>query len=201
MVVIKVKRADSDPQEPVAQNNGRKSVASGVVAGLVGGLVASWVMNEFMEKAGPALQRAVESEAKPQEANLLENDANSETNEPEAEDATMKTADAIVSMFTGGQHLSIEQKKMAGPIVHYAFGALMGGLYGGLAERMPAATAGQGTAFGSTLFVGADLVAVPSLHLSSSSSSSASALLVPFAAHLVYGLTTEAVRQLVRSVL
>ncbi len=190
-------------QECVARNNGRKSLASGVVAGLVGGLVASWVMNEFMEKAGPSLQHAVESKAEPEEASHLETDVKSEKNEPASEDATMKTADAIVSALTGGQHLSTEQKKVGGPIVHYAFGALMGGVYGGLAECVPAATAGQGTAFGSALFVGADLVAVPSLHLSSSSSSSssASALATPFAAHLVYGITTEVVRQLVRSVL
>jgi len=49
---------------------------------------------------------------------------------------------------------------------------------------------------------GADLVAVPALHLSGSSDDApVSSLATPFAAHLVYGLTTEAVRRLVRAIL
>lgn len=46
----------------------------------------------------------------------------------------MKAADAVVSISTGGRHLSSEQKGKAGPLVHYAFGALMGALYGTAAE-------------------------------------------------------------------
>jgi len=49
---------------------------------------------------------------------------------------------------------------------------------------------------------GADLVAVPALHLSGSSDDApVSSLATPFAAHLVYGVTTEAVRRLVRAIL
>jgi hypothetical protein len=51
----------------------------------------------------------------------------------------MKTADAIVSTVTGGRHLSFEQRQKGGPIVHYAFGAIMGGVYGALGYS-PAAT-------------------------------------------------------------
>ncbi|SRR6266568_1442652 len=169
-------------------------LASGILAGIAGGLVASWVMNEFIENVGPKLQEAV------QEA---EGDAPDEqSGGAEGEDATMKAADAIAATVTGGRHLTYEQKKMGGPIVHYAFGAVMGGVYGALAEAIPETTAGLGTTFGSALFVGADLFAVPALNLSQSSEdASISSLASPFAAHLVYGLTTEAVRRLVRSVL
>jgi putative membrane protein len=170
-------------------------LARGIVAGIVGGLVASWVMNEFMENLGPQLQKAVsksEESAKPQQSQDGE----------KPDDATMKTADAVVSTLTGGRHLSHEEKEKGGPIVHYAFGALMGAVYGAVAEEMPFATTGFGTAFGAALFTGADLVAVPALNLSQSSADEPiSSLATPFAAHLVYGATTETVRRLVRALL
>ena len=169
-------------------------LASGIVAGIAGGLVASWVMNEFMAKVGPPLQKAIQGD-----------NSAGEQQEPvgsKPDDATMKTADAVVSTVTGGRHLSHEQKEKGGPIVHYAFGALMGATYGTIAEGVPDATFGFGTAFGAALFAGADLVAVPALDLSGSPADSpASSLTTPFAAHLVYGAVTEAVRRLVRALL
>jgi uncharacterized membrane protein YagU involved in acid resistance len=162
-------------------------VLSGIAAGVAGGLFASWVMNVFMERVNG--QRGEER-----------NQA-AHGQEPK-EDATMKTADAIVSTVTGGRHLSFEQRQEGGPIVHYAFGAIMGGVYGALAEYSPAATAGFGTAFAGALFAGADLIAVPALKLSDSAAEApASTLVTPFAAHLVYGVATEGVRKLVRAVI
>jgi uncharacterized membrane protein YagU involved in acid resistance len=151
-------------------------------------------MNEFMENLGPPLQKAVQGET-PQNQNQSQND-------DKPDDATMQTADAVFSTVTGGQHLTHEGKERGGPIVHYAFGALMGAVYGAIAEEMPAITAGFGTAFGAALFTGADLVAVPALNLSQSvSAEELPSLATPFAAHLVYGSATEAVRRLVRALL
>lgn len=114
----------------------------------------------------------------------------------------MKTADAVVSTVTGGRHLSREGKEKGGPIVHYTFGALMGGVYGAIAEELPLTTTGFGTAFGVALFTGADLIAVPALNLSGSSGEQpVSSLATPFAAHLVYGAATETVRRLMRALL
>lgn len=170
---------------------------TGIAAGIAGGLAASWVMNVFMAKAGTKLQEAVEDIAgqpHPQQAEPADQ-------EPK-EDATMKTADAVVATVTGGRHLSFEQREKGGPIVHYAFGALMGGVYGALAEYSPATRAGFGTAFAGALFAGADLVAVPALNLSGSPADApATTLVSPFAAHVVYGVTTEAVRRLIRAML
>lgn len=169
-------------------------LASGIVAGIAGGLVASWIMNEFMENVGPSLQKAVQGE----DSGSSQQDQSGD----KPDDATMKTADAVVSTVTGGRHLSHEQKETGGPIVHYAFGALMGATYGAIAEGLPEATFGFGTAFGAALFAGADLVAVPALNLSGSPADSpVSSLATPFAAHLVYGTVTEAVRRLVRALL
>lgn len=172
-----------------------RHLASGIVAGIAGGLVASWVMNEFMENLGPQLQKAVQGEE-------AANQQRPEQGDEKPDDATMKTADAVVSTLTGGRHLSHEGKEKGGPIVHYAFGAIMGAAYGALSEALPEATFGFGTAFGAALFAGADLVAVPALNLSGSPSDTpVSSLATPFAAHLVYGSATEAVRRLVRAIL
>ena len=177
-----------------------KHLVRGVLAGVAGGLVASWVMNEFMAGPGAKLQQAVQTdeEKRQAEAQAREQEA---SGEPKI-DATMKAADAIVNAVTGGRHLSLEEKQKDGPIVHYAFGALMGGVYGGLAEYCPIVRSGFGTAFGSVLFTGADLMAVPAFGLSGSSAGAPlSSLANPFAAHAVYGVTTELVRRVVRVIL
>lgn len=177
----------------------RAQLLSGIVAGVAGGLLASWVMNAFMENAGPKITETIESG----NGRKRNGGGRSQKNGARKEDATMKTADAVVATVTGGRrHLSFEEKQKGGPIVHYAFGALMGGLYGALAEYSPRARTGFGTAFAGALFAGADLVAVPALHLSNPSGDApVSTLATPFAAHLVYGVTTEATRRIVRAML
>jgi hypothetical protein len=157
-------------------------------------------MNEFMAGPGKKLQHAVQSDDENRKQDAQERQQE-KSGEPQ-EDATMKAADAIVSTATGGRHLSWEEKKEGGPVVHYAFGALMGGIYGGLAEYSKIARSGFGTSFGGALFAGADLLAVPAFHLSPPSTEQpASALASPFAAHIVYGATTELVRRIARVIL
>lgn len=171
-----------------------RHIARGIVAGLAAGLVASWVMNEFMAGPGQKLQQAVQTPE--------ENEREAIESEEPKEDATMKTADAIASAVTGGQHLSWEERQKSGPIVHYAFGGLMGALYGAFAELWPGIRAGFGATYGSLLFTGADLIAVPALKLGPSPTDQpATAQASPLAAHLVYGITTECVRRIARSLL
>ena len=167
----------------------------GILAGVAGGLAAAWTMNQFTAEAGPVLQHAVQSDAEnAEQAKQLEQ----QEKNPQP-DATMKTADAIVNTVTGGEHLSWEAKQKGGPLVHYTFGALMGGLYGGLAEYSPLVRSGFGVTFGAVLFAVADLVAVPALDLSGSPKDApASSYATPLAAHIVYGTTTELVRRIVR---
>jgi putative membrane protein len=171
----------------------QKSLLRGILAGMAGGLAAAWVMNQFMAGAGQKLQQAVQSDE--------ENREQQEHSSEPKEDATMKAAEAIVHTTTG-DHLSRAEKEEGGPIVHYAFGALTGGLYGGLAEYSSKVTSGFGTSFGGVLFSTADLLAVPALNLGPSPSDQpASALATPFAAHIIYGATTELVRRILRSLL
>jgi putative membrane protein len=171
----------------------QKSLVRGILAGMAGGLAAAWVMNQFMAGPGQKLQQAVQSDQESREQQA-------HSSEPK-EDATMKAADAIVHTATG-DHLSRAEEEEGGPIVHYAFGALAGGLYGGLAEYSSKVTSGFGTSFGGTLFSTADLLAVPVLNFGPSPTDQpASALASPFAAHIVYGATTEFVRRILRRLL
>jgi len=169
-----------------------RNIPVGILAGIAGGLVASYVMNVFLVGPGKVLTEAIETpEEKRQVAALSD-----------GEDATMKAADMISEIATGGQHLTHEQREADGPLVHYAFGGLMGGLYGGMAELSSATTAGFGTTFGSVLFTTADLFAVPVARLSPPlAEEPASSMVTPLAAHLVYGATTELVRRLLRRLL
>jgi uncharacterized membrane protein YagU involved in acid resistance len=180
------------------QNGNGTSLAKGMIAGAVGGLVASWFMNVFMETAGKTHQETVETEAEREQVALeraLQGNALQG-------DAAMKTANAVVRWGTGGRHLSWEEKQVGGPMVHYAFGTIMGGLYGAAAEYSRMARLGNGTLFGAAVFSGADMIAVPALDLPTASGETPGpSLATPYAAHQIYGATTEFVRRVVRAVL
>jgi hypothetical protein len=114
----------------------------------------------------------------------------------DSEDATMKAADKL-SRDLLDQPLTKEQKKQAGPVVHYVFGSAMGALYGIASELLPdVATRGFGTVFGATLFVVADEIAVPMLGLADKPTETPlSSHVYGLVSHLVYGATTEGVRR------
>ena len=103
----------------------------------------------------------------------------------------MKVAGTLAHL--AGRELSYPEKKKAGLLVHYAFGTAMGGLYGIALEMSPRPArrraALSGLAFGSSLFLGADEVAVNRLGLSSGQAPLSSHIYA-LASHLVYGLTT-----------
>lgn len=169
-----------------------KHIVRGILAGVAGGLVASWVMNEFSTTLGQKLSDVVESPA--DKAELKQ--------QSDGEDATMKAADKIVETVTGGQHLTHEQREIGGPIIHYSMGAVMGGIYGALAEYTDFAKAGFGTTFGGVLFATADVFGVPAMKLGPwPDEYPVSSLANPLATHLVYGFTTELVRRAVREIL
>ncbi|MFL6426659.1 MAG: DUF1440 domain-containing protein [Acidobacteriaceae bacterium] len=167
----------------------------GTLAGIAGGVAASWVMNVFMSSVGEKLTQSLMSD----EDRLEQQRQQQQTEEPK-EDATMKAAEGIVHEVTGGRHLSHEERKQAGPVVHYTFGALVGGLYGALAECSHWTSLGFGTVFGALLFASADLVGVPAFGLAPSPAEQPiAAQASPLAAHLVYGATTDLVRRAIRA--
>jgi putative membrane protein len=158
----------------------------GIVAGAVGGLVACWTMDQF-QKVWTSVSEEF-SDEKPKRKS---------TRQPD--DPTMKTADAI-SELVQGRHLTKPEKKKGGPVVHYAFGTLMGAAYGATVEIAPSAKTLSGIPFGTILFAGADEVAVLALGLSKSRAAYPIAShAYGLASHAVYGITAELVRRLIRS--
>jgi putative membrane protein len=114
-------------------------------------------------------------------------------------DPTEKTA-AAVSKHVFDHSLTRQEKKTAGPLVHYAFGTAMGAMYGVAVETMPAAQTGFGSVFGVAVWLGAHVLAVPALGLSEPVTKSAlSKEAGEFGAHLVYGTASEGVRRAIRS--
>jgi putative membrane protein len=153
----------------------------GALAGLVGGLVAAGAMS----LAHKGL------------ATLTDSDGT----EPPAEqddDATVKTADAVLRRL-GGRPLTREQKPLAGTLVHYAFGGSVGALYGGVVELAPHARTGLGLPFGLAVWLGAHVITVPALGLAEPPTRRPLSKEAPeLVLHLVYGAVTELVRRLLR---
>jgi putative membrane protein len=159
----------------------------GAVAGLAAGLAATYVMTQFQTLSGK-LEKALEADDHGKK-------------EKKGDDATVKAASAI-SQGLFHHTLTRQEKKVAGPAVHYGFGTLTGGMYGALAEVAPVVTRGAGLPFGTVLWAGADEVAVPAFRLSGPPTSNPPAVHAKaLAAHLVYGLAMETARRLVRRVL
>lgn len=172
----------------------KQKLWKGIVAGSAAGLAASLAMNQFQSLWSKASKKLSDNGGQ----------SSSEQSGEDSEDATMKAAGKVAEI--AGHHLSPEQKKKAGPIVHYAFGTGMGALYGSLMELGPRELRRHellsGIGFGGVLFAGADEIAVPAAGLSGPPQEApASSHLYALASHVVYGLTTGAVRKAVRAVL
>ena len=148
--------------------------------------MASWTMNEF-QKVWAAAEKQITGGKRGQQGG--------QQNSEDTEDATMKTADRI-SQALQGRHLTKDEKKKAGPVVHYAFGALMGAVYGASVEVNPSANVLAGIPFGAILFAAADEVAFPVLGLSDKPAAyPLSAHVYGLVSHAVYGVTTETVAE------
>ena len=180
---------DSDWMRTSCGNNPVK----GFVAGALGGLAGAWAMNQLMamraQRPGPHPDVQPEPTSKAQEQSNLD------------EAATVKTAQAV-SRRLFDHDLTDQEKRVAEPIVHYGYGAILGGVYGAVTEVAPALSAGLGMPFGAAAWLLGDEVAVPALGLSKGPTeygprSHADAL----ASHFCYGLTTDLLRRVFRNVL
>ncbi len=181
-------------------------VLKGLASGIVGGLVASVAMNQFQK----LLSKLTNSDERSHGAQSLQQGSPQHgigrkleklgKDEPE-DDAAGRLANAV-SVGISGRELTEKEKEVGGTALHYAYGISMGAVYGAAAEILPETTIGGGMPFGALIWLGADEGVVPLLGLSKAPteyplSIHASAL----ASHLVYGLTAEAVRRVVRNVL
>jgi putative membrane protein len=114
---------------------------------------------------------------------------------PRGADATEKVAKAIARTVTG-HRLRKSQRKRGGEIVHFAFGASVGALYGLLASIFPLVTIGAGAVFGAAVYVGAHAIVTPALGLAPSPVENGFAQeSVELTSHVVYGLVADGVRR------
>lgn len=155
----------------------RRSLWKGLLAGALGGFVGSFAMSQFHSLVVPRVQTS---------------------SRRDKDDSTVLAGSAISQVFFHHE-LTGRERKIAGPIVHYAFGASMGAVYAALVERMPGARAGWGVPFALVLWMGAHVITVPALGLSEPiTRSTLEAEGAEFGAHLVYGAATEAIRRFAR---
>jgi putative membrane protein len=151
------------------------NVARGAIVGLVGGLLAAGAMS---------LAHRVLSDLDPK----------AEGPSPKPEDPTVKVACAATSL--AGYTLAEHQKPRAGAVVHYAFGAVVGAVYGAVAEIAPMVTTAFGVPFGIGVWLGAHVVAAPAMGLSDPPTRQpVGKEAEEFGLHVVYGAVTEIVRR------
>ena len=160
------------------------AILRGIVAGLVAGAVGAGAMS-LVHKG----LTAVTSGARPPTA---------AAQQQQDEDPTVKVADAITRPLRH-RPLAEDEKPLAGNLVHYGFGAGVGGLYGGLAAVMPRVTAALGLPFGGAVWLGAHVIMVPALRLAPPPTRQPlTKEAVELVLHLVYGAVTELGRRLIR---
>ena len=186
-------------------NRDEGDVLKGLAAGLIGGLIASWTMNRFqdvwMKVAGSQSSEAESQLQAPGQETEEGLQQTQETSDEDQDDATVRTASAI-SEGIFDHKLTKSEKKIAGPAVHYAFGTVVGGLYGAAAELAPEVRIAGGLPFGGAFWLVADETALPLLGLAKGPTAyPVSTHVYALASHLVFGLTAELVRRGIRETL
>jgi putative membrane protein len=173
----------------------QRNAVLGAAAGVAGGLLGSWMMVRFNHLVG-GLEHENGNAPRPEyRSNAAPNDTDGTISD---EPASIRAASEIGESLTD-RPLTHGEKRLGGSLLHYAFGAVAGGLYGAAAERTPAVRQAFGLPFGATVWLAADEIGLPLAGLSAHPahypvSRHAAAL----GTHLVFGATVEAVRRLLR---
>ncbi len=108
----------------------------------------------------------------------------------------------VLAEKIAGHSLTQHQKEVAGESIHWAFGALTGAAYGGLAEYFPDATQKEGATFGLALASLTHGKALPAFGLSADPEHQTTREHTSeMATHVLYGVVTEVVRSSVRKLL
>lgn len=184
-------------------NSSKPSVLRGLAVGATAGIIATFVMGAFQSLSASG-EKALEKRKKLAEGESPWTVAHEQAQQ-EQQAAAQEGSTEIVARNVAestGHHLSPDEKKQGGNIVHYTFGTLVGIAYSVGAEFFPVIKMGLGSAFGTVLFLGADELAVPSLNLAPPPSETAPKdHFEHWLAHVVYGGALEISRSLLRRAL
>jgi uncharacterized membrane protein YagU involved in acid resistance len=190
-----------------------RRLARGTVAGFLGGLAAAWVMNRYQEMeertvklhreqlrlayAGPESKHS----GRPLAAHVAP-PVTPAVAEAEIENQPTVKAAEQMSRKLFEHELSSTEKKLAGPAVHYGYGAVVGALYGGLSELIPTVGIGLGIPYAALLWLAGSEAAVPALGLAKPPTQvPAQKHATAVATHFVYGLTLDISRRILRRLL
>lgn len=164
----------------------QRSQVRNAFRGAAAGLFAALVMNWFQagwSKASKALDSPLESD---------DGNASDDAQEP----TTVKLAEKLHGTLSD-HSLPEKQKSLAGNVVHYSFGAVLGALYVLVGRRYSALRAGYGVAYGAGVSIVADELLVPAIGLSPPPTEvPAKSHLYGFISHLVFGIALEGSRRL-----
>jgi uncharacterized protein DUF1440 len=162
----------------------------GMVAGAIAGLAGTLAMNE----AQRAWTRVADGHA-PDSAGGR-HDARDWQERSEHQNSNELAAQGIAGVVLG-RRLTRAELRFAAPLAHFLFGAAMGALYGAYAERRQATA--SGAAFGTTVWLVADEIAMPLLGLSDSTARRPLEMhLQSLVSHLIFGTATEMTRRRIR---
>jgi hypothetical protein len=171
----------------------------GLVAGALGGFVASWAMEQFQARFSRATGDQLDARQRRSGHAPAWSARSQDQVSGQIRPATVQAAD-VAAVAARGLPLEPPEQDAAGPLLHYGFGTAVGAVYGVLAETRPEVTRLAGVPFGLGVWASADEVAVPAGGLSAAPwERPLRAHTYSILSHAVYGLTTEAVRKLVRA--
>ena len=169
----------------------------GAAAGALGGLVASWMMVRFNHLMAPDSGRS-DKPGDPHAHRRGTATPNDTDGTIPDEPGSMQAAAAIAEPVLG-RPLTVAEKEIGGPILHYLFGATVGALYGAAAETDRSVTRAAGIPYGIAVWLLADEIGMHAAGFATKPtdyplSRHAAAL----ATHLVFGTSVETVRRLMR---
>jgi putative membrane protein len=178
-------------QQEKRPKRGREvKLLGGLAAGIVAGLVATWVLDKYQQGAVQATRRVEDATNAEPVFSRQQEDQLREQQRGHAEAAQR------IAKSTMGRKLSRAQQQTAAPIVHYAAGALAGGIYGLTAEILPGVRRWYGMGYSKVVFLGASEPLLPWLGLTPRHNAQVTPAGLP--APLVFGAALETTRRVLR---
>ena len=173
----------------------------GLVSGAVAGLVASWAMEQVQARVSQAADDGADLAQRASGHASTWSARTQDQVSGQARPATVKAADAAIEPLAH-RPLSPDEQDVAGPVMHYVFGASVGAVYGVLAERRPDVTRLGGIPFGLSVWATADQAGISALGLAPPPwLRPPRAQQYALVSHVTFGLTAELVRRAVRAAL
>ncbi|HEY3991171.1 MAG TPA: hypothetical protein VGM02_17860 [Acidobacteriaceae bacterium] len=183
------RRPDRNPEKKT-KNRHEIKLLGGLAAGVIGGVVATWALDKYQQGALEAIRRAEDA------ANAEPVLSRQQEEQLREQHRTHAEAAQRIAKSTIGRNLNRAQQRTAAPVVHYAAGALAGGIYGLVAEILPGVRRWYGMGYSKFIFLGASEPLLPWLGLSRRRS----ARVTPagLSAPLIYGAVLETTRRVLR---